>query len=78
MQYGIYCEKRVSEEVLLSGHHKNIERYRREMSLMSTLSKREDLFMDIELTKDDIKYLKHINEILTKKLGEEPEKGRKL
>jgi len=57
-------------EVLLSGHHKNIERYRREMSLISTLSKREDLFMDIELTKDDRKYLTHIKEVLENKLSE--------
>ncbi len=61
-------------EVLLSGHHKNIERYRREMSLISTLSKREDLFMDIELTKEDRKYLTHIKDILSEKLGKETEK----
>ncbi len=61
-------------EVLLSGHHKNIEKYRREMSLISTLSKREDLFMDIELTKDDKKYLSHIKDILESKLGKENKK----
>lgn len=55
-------------EVLLSGHHKNIEKYRREMSLMSTLSKREDLFMDLELDKNDVKFLTHIKEVLEEKL----------
>ena len=40
-------------EVLLSGHHKNILRYRREQSLMATLAKREDLFLKIHFTKDD-------------------------
>ncbi len=47
-------------EVLLSGHHKNIMKYRREQSLMATLSKREDLFLEIDFTKDDISYLTKI------------------
>ena len=38
------------------------------MSLISTLSKREDLFMELELSKDDIKFLTHIKEILQEKL----------
>ena len=51
-------------EVLLSGHHKNIENYRRQMSLMSTLAKREDMFLKAELTKEDRKYLVHIKELI--------------
>lgn len=53
-------------EVLLSGHHKNIERYRREQSLMATLAKREDLFLDIDFTKEDIKYLTQMKNIIEK------------
>jgi len=51
-------------DVLLSGHHKNIQKYRREQSLMATLAKREDLFLQTEFSKDDITYLTHIKTIL--------------
>ena len=56
------CEYGEVPEVLLSGHHKNIEAYRREQSIMSTLAKREDMFSDIAFTKKDIEYLNHIKE----------------
>ena len=51
-------------EVLLSGHHKNIMKYRREQSLMATLAKREDLFLETAFTKDDITYLTKIKNII--------------
>ena len=57
-------------DVLLSGHHKNIQKYRREQSLMATLAKREDLFLQTEFTKDDIKYLTHIKTILEEGIKE--------
>lgn len=38
-------------EVLLSGHHKNIEAWRREQSLKRTLERRPDLLEKAELTK---------------------------
>lgn len=63
------CEYGSVPEVLLSGHHKNIQSYRREQSLMATLSKREDMFLKIDFTKEDIKYLEKINAIIEKVIG---------
>lgn len=40
--------------ILLSGHHKNIEKYRRECSIIRTFSYRPDIFSNINLTKTDI------------------------
>ena len=51
-------EKRVPD-VLLSGHHGNIEKWRREQSLLRTREKRPDLFEKVELTKQDEKILKN-------------------
>ena len=56
------CEYGDVPEVLLSGHHKNIMKYRREQSIMATLAKRDDMFSKLDFTKEDIEYLKHINE----------------
>lgn len=44
-------------EVLLSGHHANIERWRREQSLQRTLERRPDMLLTAELSSDDLKYL---------------------
>lgn len=44
--------------VLLSGHHENIRKWRRKMSLRITKERRTDLFQSIKLTKEDIKLLK--------------------
>ena len=44
-------------EILLSGHHANIEKWRREQSLLRTKEKRPDLFEKCELTKADKKFL---------------------
>lgn len=44
-------------EVLLSGHHENIRKWRRAKSLMVTKEKREDLYKNVELTKEDKKIL---------------------
>lgn len=43
--------------VLLSGHHANIEKWRREKSLLLTKERRPDLFEKVELTKKDKKFL---------------------
>ncbi len=51
-------------EVLLSGHHANIERWRREQSLLRTMARRPDLFEKVELDKKDRKFLKTVNEAL--------------
>lgn len=44
-------------EVLLSGHHKRIEEWRRCQSLERTMQKRPDLFEKVELTERDKKIL---------------------
>ncbi|MCD8019140.1 MAG: tRNA (guanosine(37)-N1)-methyltransferase TrmD [Clostridiales bacterium] len=51
-----YHGKRVPD-VLLSGHHKNIDKWRREQSLERTLLRRPDLLTDASLTKEDLIYL---------------------
>ncbi len=44
-------------EVLLSGHHKNIEQWRREQSLLRTRNKRPDMLEKLELNKKDKDFL---------------------
>ena len=44
-------------EVLLSGHHENIRKWRRKQSLLITKERRRDLFEKITLTKEDKKLL---------------------
>lgn len=44
-------------DVLLSGHHKNIEKWRREQSLIRTYERRPDLLDKANLTKSDIEFL---------------------
>lgn len=45
-------------EVLLSGHHKNIEAWRHEQSLKNTYLKRPDLLNENEISVEDIEILK--------------------
>lgn len=45
-------------EVLLSGHHENVRKWRRYKSLCITREKRPDLYNKIILSKEDIKLLK--------------------
>ena len=47
-------------DVLLSGHHANIERWRRKQSLQRTLQYRPDLLEKAELTREDQKMLDEI------------------
>ncbi len=49
-------------EVLLSGHHKNIEQWRREQSLLRTKQKRPDMLETVELTKKDKAFLASLEE----------------
>ncbi len=44
-------------EVLMSGHHANVEKWRREQSLYETLTKRPDLLDNAALTDEDQKIL---------------------
>ena len=47
-------------EVLISGHHANIEKWKREQSLKRTYERRPELLENAELTKNDIKFLEQI------------------
>lgn len=44
-------------EVLLSGHHANIRKWRREQEIERTLKKRPDMLADVQLDKNDKKFL---------------------
>lgn len=54
-------------DVLLSGHHANVEKWRREQSLRRTLERRPDLLERVELTKEDQKALARIRVELEEK-----------
>jgi tRNA (guanine37-N1)-methyltransferase len=45
-------------EVLLSGHHKNIEAWRRQQSILRTRERRPDLLAQAELTDKEREWLK--------------------
>lgn len=49
-------------EVLLSGHHGNIEKWRRQQSLKRTFERRPDMLKSVELTKEDKKFLETLSE----------------
>lgn len=49
--------------VLLSGHHVNVEKWRREQSLLRTRERRPDLLETAELTKEDKKFLAKLDEL---------------
>jgi tRNA (guanine37-N1)-methyltransferase len=50
-------------EVLLSGHHAEIEKWRRQQSLLRTLQRRPDMLEKVKLTKADLKFLKSLDEL---------------
>lgn len=52
----VWHEKRVPE-VLLSGHHANIEKWRRQQSILRTRARRPDLFEKCELTEKEKQWL---------------------
>lgn len=53
----VFMEHEVPQ-VLLSGHHGNVEKWRREQSLLRTAQKRPDLLRTADLSQKDIKFLK--------------------
>ncbi|MBQ5587835.1 MAG: tRNA (guanosine(37)-N1)-methyltransferase TrmD, partial [Selenomonadales bacterium] len=62
LEYPQYTRPRTYEghdvpDVLLSGNHAEIEKWRRKQSLLITREKRPDLFEKVELTKQDKKLL---------------------
>ena len=44
-------------QVLLSGHHANVDKWRRERSLERTFSRRPDMLENADLSKEDIRFL---------------------
>ena len=67
LEYPQYTEPDVLDghnvpEILYTGNHKAIEKYRRKEALRITKEKRPDLFKKIELTKEDQKLLKEIED----------------
>lgn len=59
----VFMDKRVPE-VLLSGHHANIEKWRREQSILRTLLRRPDLLEDANLSEKEKKYLADLKKTL--------------
>jgi tRNA (guanine37-N1)-methyltransferase len=53
-------ENRKVPDVLLSGHHENIRKWRRCESLKNTLNKRPELLEKVSLSEEDKKFLKNI------------------
>ena len=49
--------------ILMSGHHANVEKWRREQSLIRTLERRPDLLENANLTKQDKKLLAKLKEV---------------
>ncbi|MGN0532081.1 MAG: tRNA (guanosine(37)-N1)-methyltransferase TrmD [Eubacterium sp.] len=50
-------------EVLLSGHHGNVNKWRREQSLLRTKERRPDMLESAELTKDDKIFLDSLHNV---------------
>ena len=57
----VFMGKQVPE-ILLSGHHANVDKWRREQSIIRTLRKRPDLLEEAVLTDKEKKYLDSIRE----------------
>ena len=51
-------------EILLSGHHANIAKWRREQSLIRTVKKRPDLLETAELTVKERQFVERLREEL--------------
>ena len=56
----VWHDKRVPE-VLMSGHHANIEKWRREQSVIRTAKKRPDLLLKAELTEEEKRLAEEIS-----------------
>lgn len=54
----VFMEKEVPH-VLLSGHHANIDKWRREQSILRTAKNRPDLLEKAELSKKDLEFMKN-------------------
>ena len=66
LEYPQYTRPEIFEnekvpEILLSGHHENIEKWRRKEALRITLQKRPDLLESAKLSEEDKKVLNELN-----------------
>mgnify|MGYP002625370566 CR=1 FL=1 len=61
-------------DVLLSGHHANIEKWRREQSILRTLQNRPELLEDAVLSKKEKQYLEQLRRNMEQ---EDPSSGEK-
>ena len=59
-------------EVLRSGHHAKIDRWRRNQSLRRTLERRAELLTDFELSKEDIEFLDQLKDAGSSDLDDKP------
>ena len=71
LEYPQYTRPEVYEglnvpEVLMSGHHANIEKWRRCQSIKRTLERRPDLLDKARLDKNDLKYLNELKNSMSK------------
>ena len=55
-------------EILLSGHHANIEKWRKRQAILRTWQKRPDLLESYPLTKEEQQWLKEIEEEFPRKI----------
>ena len=51
-------------DVLISGHHENIRKWRRERSLENTFKKRPEMLENIELTKNEKDYIEKLKKVV--------------
>ena len=57
----VWREEKVPE-VLMSGHHANIEKWRREQAIKVTLERRPDILKDAVLSKKETAFLRELQE----------------
>ena len=74
LEYPQYTRPEVFEdervpEILLTGHHQNIDKWRREQSLKITFNKRPDLLENINLSDEDKKVLEKLYNDVPNKVG---------
>lgn len=75
LEHAHYTRPRIFEgdevpEVLLSGHHQEIEKWRLESSLMRTLLKRSDLLQKKDLNRQEIEILKKWYRVIEKLINQ--------
>ena len=66
LEYPQYTRPEIFEdekvpEILLTGHHEKISKWRREQSLKNTYLKRPELLKNVELSKEEKEYIKKLN-----------------